>query len=122
MPETTEWLTAERAKDWRDLSLSTARAGDVTREIADDPASITVMRGQSDLSAQTVRLLQPSGRAREGGTAGGEEATADLIVLGESDLDLQRGDRFYHSSQLYEVMYVNPSLTGRVEAQARQVQ
>jgi len=101
------------------------RTGDVTAEIADDPTSIVIMRGDADLSAQTVRLLLPRRQSREAGSAGGEEAMADLIVLGTASFDVQRSDRFFVNSELYEVIYVapeQPSSGERVEAYCRQVQ
>ena len=118
------WLDVSWADDWRDLDHDTVRAGDVEREIAADPTSITVRRAGVDLDAQTVRLLQQTWppRGREAGSAGGEEAEADLVVLGTSSLDIQRGDRFTAESQLYEVIYVAPVQSNRVEAMARQVQ
>ena len=116
------WLDVSQADDWRDLDHDTVRQGDVEREIADDSVSITVMRGDSDLSAQTVRLLRPRRQANELGSTGGEEARADVIVLGTASFDVQRGDRFFADSQLYEVVYVAPAQGNRVEAEARQVQ
>ena len=128
MPTTTSWLTADRATDWRDTDHDTARAGDVSREIADDSVSITIVRGGAAQStAQTVRLLHPTwppGQP-EGGSPGGEEVHADLIVLGTSSFDVKRGDRFKVSTSFYEVIYVSPqqpSSGERVEAHAIQLQ
>lgn len=128
MADRTGWLTGAThvAQAWRDADLDTGREGDVALEIADDPVSVTMVRGSTTLAAQTVRLLQPPERGRERGSAGGEQAEADLVVLGEEDLDVQRGDRFKADSQWYEVFYVQPALSGfhgnRVEALARQLQ
>lgn len=124
MPRT-GWFAAGRAQDWWDAPRGTMRTGDVTAEIADDPTSIVIMRGDADLSAQTVRLLLPRRQSREAGSAGGEEAMADLIVLGTASFDVQRSDRFFVNSELYEVIYVapeQPSSGERVEAYCRQVQ
>jgi hypothetical protein len=47
----------------------------------------------------------------------------DLIVLAKYDADIERDDRFFADSQLYEVFYVLPNPTNRlVEAWCRQVQ
>lgn len=119
------WLTADRAQDWRDLSRTAARRGDVAQEIADDATAITIRRGTVTLSSQTVRLLTPSSAGREAAGPGGEQAEADLIVLGTSTLDVQRGDRFAVGAQWYEVVYVapeQPSSGERREAYARQMQ
>lgn len=117
-----EWLGAEKGDDWRDSDLAVVRQGDVTREIADESTSITIARAGTSLSAQTVRLLQPPARGQDQGATGGEESQADLVVLGTVSLDIQRGDRFLVSGELYEVIYVAPGQANRVEAKARQVQ
>jgi len=123
MPTTTSWLTPDRADTWRDADLYTARKGDVAREIDDEATSIVIMRGGADLAAQTVRLLQNSGQTYDdAGSEGGEQSEADLVVLGESTLNIQRADRFFADSQLYEVVYVFPAQPNRVEALARQLQ
>lgn len=116
------WLGEQRSDDWRDTDLATVRAGDVEREIGDASTSITIQRAGSSLSAQTVRLLAPTTRAAEGGSAGGRSGEVALVVLGASDLDVQFGDRFLVSGQFYEVFHVVPGLVGRVEAWAKQVQ
>jgi head-tail adaptor len=119
------WLTAEKAKRWRGADLATARIGDVTREIADDPTTITIIRAGVSQAAQTVRLLIPGSRGGEAASAGGEQAEADLILLGTSAFDVQRADRFEVSSEWYEVVYVapeQPSSGERVEAHCRQMQ
>ena len=113
------WLGEEKSDDWRDSDLTTVRAGDVSREIEDNPVSITIQRLGT---AQTVRLLQPPRAGRDSASDGGEAGTAELIVLGTSSLDIQFGDRFLVESQLYEVIYVAPGQSNRVEAKARQIQ
>ena len=125
MADKTAWFTADRAKDWRSADLSTGRAGDVLSEINDDPTSVVLIRGGVSQNAQTVRLLVPRRQPGEGGSAGGEQAEADLILLGTSAFDVQRADRFTVSSEWYEVVYVapeQPSTGERVEAYCRQVQ
>lgn len=125
MPTTTSWLTPDRAADWRDTDHATARAGDVAREIADDAVSLTLIRAGVEQTAQTVRLLMPKTQPRDLDSVGGHEGRIALVVLGESDFDVQRGDRFSVSSQWYEVVYVDPhpaSSGERVEAWCVQVQ
>lgn len=118
------WYTADRADDWRDISLDTVRAGDVTREIADDPQSITIVRAGVAQAAQTVRILPqtwgPSGS--ETGSVGGETSTDEVVVLGGNSLNIQREDRFTVNGTWYEVVYVEPALPNRCEAKARQLQ
>jgi hypothetical protein len=122
---TTAGSTLTRASTWWNASRATVRTADVTREIADDATSIIILRGATSLAAQTVRLLIPSARGAEMASAGGEEARADLIVLGTAALDIQRDDRFLVGTQLYRVIYVapeQPSSGERKEAGAIQVQ
>ena len=118
------WFTADRAGDWRDTVHDTVRQGDVAREIADDPQSITIVRGGSTLAAQTVRILPqtwpPSGQ--EMASEGGEESRDEVTVLGGTSLNIQREDRFKVGSQWYEVVYVEPALPNRTEAKAVQMQ
>ena len=121
----TGWFTADRAQEWCDGPRGTMRTGDVTAEIADDPTSIVILRGDDDLDAQTVRLMVPSIQPGESGSVGGEQATGQVTVLGTSTFDVQRGDRFLVGSELYEVIYVAPAQASageRVEAHCRQVQ
>jgi head-tail adaptor len=121
----TGWLTPDRAADWWNANRTTARTGDVTREIADDSTSVVLVRAGVSQDAQTVRLLIPSSRGGESASAGGEQAEADLILLGTSAFDVQRADRFEVSSEWYEVVYVapeQPSSGERVEAHCRQMQ
>lgn len=118
------WFTADRAADWRDTVLDTVRQGDVDREIADDPQSITIVRAGAALAAQTVRILPqtwPPG-GEEMASAGGEESRDEVTVLGAEGLNIQREDRFSVGSQWYEVVYVEPALPNRTEAKARQMQ
>jgi hypothetical protein len=126
MADRTGWLTdtTHVAQAWRDADLDTGREGDVALEIADDPVSVTLVRGSTTVAAQTVRLLHPPGApaGTEAGSPGGEQTEADLVVLGESDFDVQRGDRFTTDGEWYEVFYVQPAQSNRVEALARQGQ
>ena len=121
MPVFSSWATADRAKQWRNTEMNAVRQGDVTREVDDDPVSIVLYRGGVAQAAQTVRLLQP-GNGREMGSVGGEEARADLIVLGGSTMDVQREDTFQADSKWYRIIYVTPGQLNRTEAGAIQVQ
>lgn len=114
-----------RAYAWWDNSRTAERTADVLREIGDDPVSLVLIRGVTNLAAQTVRLLIPSASGSASGSEGGTEAKADLIVLGTSAFNVQRGDQFLVSGHLYRVIYVapeQPSSSERCEAGAVQVQ
>jgi hypothetical protein len=114
-----------RAQALWDNARTADRIADVTREIADDSVSLVLIRNGVALAAQTVRLLIPSARGQQSASVGGTEAKADLIVLGTSALNIERGDTFLVSGHLYRVIYVapeQPSSSERREAGAVQVQ
>ena len=100
-------------------------------EIADDPdfivnrlpVSITLGRGSATLAAQTVRLATlaggSSGVREGGGRAENSAANADVVLVGSSTLDVQRGDIFKHLGVVYTVVYVDKTMPTKVEARAR---
>lgn len=95
---------------------------DTAAIIADRPVSITVTRGATTLSAQTVRL-EGTGTGRPVlGADGTTTHTITAVVIGYrnhptiTDTNLQPGDRFVVSSVLYEVIMVEPGLTTGLHA------
>lgn len=98
---------------------------DTARLIADKSTAITVRRGSSTLSAQTVRIEDLGGRGRQVQTEAGVMAQADTLVLGYrghptlADTDLQRGDRFLAGSVSYEVILVVAGQANQFQAYAR---
>jgi len=121
MASRVNWLTPDRAKDWRTAGVAAARVIDTTQEIADDSTSIVVVRAGVSQAAQTVRLVQPE-RGSKQASEGGSAAVADVIVLGSASLNVQREDTFVVSGSLYRVVYVAPLQNNRKEAHAVQVQ
>ena len=95
--------------------------------IGDRDTSIAIMRGDDDLAAQTVRLVDLSNRPQERLTIGGDVASISLLVVGETDLDIQRGDRFWTGTapyaeaadRLYEVVFVRIDQEVKIVAEAR---
>lgn len=89
-------------------------AGALGALVALKATSITVKRGASTLSAQTVRLeTLASQRAIVG--EGGITVQCDALALGYknhppiADTDLQAGDRFVADGVAYEVILVMPA-------------
>ena len=85
------------------------------------PTSITVKRGASTLSAQTVRLeTLASQRAVVG--EGGITVMCDAMALGykghptATDTDLKPGDRFMADGVAFEVVIVMPAHTECIQA------
>jgi hypothetical protein len=89
--------------------------------IADKPQSITVTRGGSALSAQTVRVDSLSG-SRQITTSAGQVHQAEAIVLGYkghstiTNTDLLPGDRFKVGGTLYEVIALVPNTLDGLQA------
>lgn len=88
------------------------------------PTSITVRRGNSTLSAQTVRLeTLASQRAVVG--EGGVTLMCDALLLGYkehptiADTDLKAGDRFRADSVDYECVLVMPAHQECIQAWLR---
>jgi hypothetical protein len=97
------------------------RAHDTAREIAEKPASITILRAGGNLAAQTVRL-EPTGGAGERQGANALVSRAGVIVLGYyghptiTDTNIRRGDRFFAGGQEYSVTQVLPDIPDRLIA------
>lgn len=95
--------------------------------IGDRDTSIVIMRGDDDLDAQTVRLVDLGNRPQERLTVGGDVVNISLLVVGETDLDIQRGDTFWVGTepfgeagdQLYEVIFVRIDQEVKVVAEAK---
>lgn len=77
--------------------------------IADKDTSIAILRGASTtLAAQTVRLVDMRGRPYERVTIGGDVVLISLLVVGEHNMNVQRGDRFFVGGNFYEVIGTRP--------------
>jgi len=87
--------------------------------IDDQETSITVMRGDDDLAAQNVRLVGLSQRPLERTTIGGDVVQISLLVVGETTLNIQRGDKFFVGSAFYEVIGLRPGEDVKVVAECK---
>lgn len=110
---------------WRTISAST-RAVRAWQRIQDNPTSIVIMRGSTDLTAQTVRI-EPVLSAREATGDAGTAAVQRMIVFGIedhptlADTNVAKGDRFVlNSVDEYRVMDV-VRYPGEVQATAERV-
>jgi hypothetical protein len=92
--------------------------------IADKPTSITISRGASTLSAQTVRIEEFRGQKQVQSSAG-QVYNVDAVVLGHkghptiTDTDIKPGDRFAVAGVLFEVQMLVVGLADGVQAYAR---
>jgi hypothetical protein len=89
--------------------------------IEDNEVSIVIRRGNSTLSAQTVRIAK-TGSGRELDTLGGQESRGSVIVVGDTSFDVQPDDRFTSDGILYRVTFVRPNELAGVVAEAEAVQ
>jgi len=88
----------------------------------DNPETITIRRGEGTLDPQVVRLAgRGSGRPRE--SLGAEETRGTITILGDTDLDIQVGDRFNDgNAQLYKVTFVEANTDEAVRARAEVIE
>lgn len=98
----------------------TERAKDAWRRISDKPSSIILVRGDTALSAQPVRV-EVSTTASEIRGEAGQSAKREVIVFGVrshpsvANTDIQRGDKFVLNSVQYRVKSVILQ-TGEIQA------
>ena len=98
-------------------------ATDVARVRGDNEVSVVFRRGDSTLSAQSVRVERIASAAAERDSTGAQQAVGRVHVLGGTDLDIEPGDRFNDGNGvLYEVVLVRPNQLAGVMAEARQVE
>lgn len=83
--------------------------------------AIALVRGASTLTAQTLILAPISGQSEVVGDAGRSERLRCVLigyrgVSGQTDFDVQPGDRFAYQGVTYRVMVVDKQIAGRTEA------
>ena len=84
--------------------------------------SLVLRRGSTTLTAQTVRVERLGLQSRQAGSAAGQQNTTGVVVMGDTTLDIQIGDRFTSSSVLYEVKFVRPNRRAATMAEAQAVE
>lgn len=101
----------------------TQMAADLALVRADNEISIVIRRGGSTLAAQGVRVARLAGAPSTRDSAGGQQVTGRVVVLGSTSFDVEVGDRFNDGADvLYEVTFVRPNRRAGVIAEARQVE
>ena len=101
---------------------STMMKADVADIIDDQETAITIKRASGagdDPGAQNVRLVGLSQRPIQRTTIGSDVVWISLLVVGETDLDIERGDKFTVSSQWYEVIELRPGEDIKVVAECK---
>ena len=105
------------------MSIWDTMAADVADLIDLNSTSITIRRGVSELSAQTVRIERAGATGLKRRGDGTMQSTGRIAVLGTTSLDIQIGDRFNEANGvLYEVSFVRPNRLACVQAEAEAVE
>jgi len=100
--------------DWLRIQQS------MTAILAMNAVSLVLRRGTQTLTAQTVRIERKgTAQARTADSAGAEQATGAVIILGATTLNIQPQDRFTLDGRLYEVTLVNPNRLAATQAEAQ---
>lgn len=96
-----------------------AMRADIIQIRDERPVEIVIRRGETTLEAQTARVegaVSRRGRSSSGDQA--REQRGDVLVLGDTELDIQVKDRFTANGILYEVVFVQPNQDFAVMADA----
>lgn len=101
----------------------TQAAADLAAVRGDNAQSITIRRGATTLTAQSVRIARMggAGSARQDGQT--SASYGRVVMLFGTSGNVQVGDRFNDSAGvLYEVVFVRPNRRAGVIAEAEAVQ
>jgi len=105
---------------------TTQRAVDAWNRIGDKPVSITVIRGDTTLPIQTVRIEYSESERVVTGEASGMSAVRNVIVFGVknhpsvANTNLQYGDMFSYDGQIFKIVFVMSTI-GEIQANAEAV-
>jgi|WetSurMetagenome_2_1015567.scaffolds.fasta_scaffold123792_3 hypothetical protein len=89
--------------------------------IADRSTSITLRRGETTITAQTVRIARLASGSRSKSESGAE-SRGGMLISGAPTLNIALDDRFTLSGVLYRVRFVRPNRDTGTQAEAELVQ
>lgn len=98
-----------------------AMRSDLQDVVADNSVSITLRRGATTLAAQTVRIARTR-VSNIRNSPGAQQSVGPVVVVGDTTLDIQVGDRFTVANVLYEVEFVRPNRRAMTAAEVKAVQ
>jgi hypothetical protein len=105
------------AADWAEMAANLAAVR------GDNETSITIRRGSSTLDPQPVRIARMGSVSQERDSAGAQQVTGRVVVLGSTTFDVRPGDRFNDGDgTLYRVTFVRPNRRAAVVAEAEAVE
>lgn len=88
----------------------------------DNEAQVVIRRGDETLAAQAVRIARGGSVSQTRDSAGTQQATTRVVVLGATTFDVQPGDRFTVQGVLYQVTFARPNRRAAVVAEAEAVE
>jgi len=111
------------------MDSAAQRAKDAWRRISDKPSTIMILRNDTPpyLAEQTVRV-EYSIAQREVSGAGATTTVRGVTVFGVqghptiTDLDIERGDKFALEGERYQVISVDHTLIGEIQARCEVLQ
>lgn len=102
-------------QDWEEIARTRAAIR------ADRPATISLRRAETSLSAQEVRIARLSSGSLHRSEAG-RESRSGILVSGAPTLDIRLDDRFTLDGAVYRVVFVRPNRETGTQAEAVLVQ
>jgi hypothetical protein len=100
----------------------TQMASDLVDIRDDNVVSVVLRRGSSSLDAQSVRVARSGARGGARSSEGAEEQRGQVLVAGDTSLDIEVGDRFTYGGILYRVTFVRPNQRAGIMAEAEAVE
>jgi hypothetical protein len=76
---------------------------------ADNEVSLALRRGETTLTAQSMRIEYAGTRGFRLQSDAARQAQQAVFILGEYDMNIAREDRLTHNGQLLEVVFVQPN-------------
>jgi len=96
--------------------------GDVGLLIATHPTSLVLRRKGVTQAAQTVAVSNFRRTGKETSSDAGQEMRQQVLIIGDTELDIQRDDTFTREGQLYRVIQVKPAYDICIQAVAEAVE
>lgn len=94
---------------------------DLTRIRLENESSVALRRGNTTLTAQSMRIEIAGSRGSRGFRVfsdAAREARQAMVILGEKDMDIAVEDRFTLGGQLYRVAFIQPNRQAATIAEA----
>lgn len=94
---------------------------DLTRIRLENESSVALRRGNTTLTAQSMRIEIAGSRGFRGFRVfsdAAREARQAMVILGEKDMDIAVEDRFTLGGQLYRVAFIQPNRQAATIAEA----